>query len=218
MPSLTRFAASGILAGRSADPQTQTGAHIMADHDDTEKSDRTEDLAFLGWMAPSVARSDESFTAGEREVLESFLEWYRGTLLAKCAGLTGAALADQAVPPSKLSLIGLVRHMTNVERSWFRRRLNGEDVPHVHDGASPDPAFDAAAATTAEADYSTYLTELTLARAVAAGHGLDDTFLHERDQIQISLRWVYVHMIEEYARHCGHADLIRERIDGVTGN
>jgi uncharacterized damage-inducible protein DinB len=190
----------------------------MADHDDSEKADRTQDLASVGWTAPSVARSDESFTAGEREVLESFLEWYRGTLLGKCAGLSASALAEQAVPPSKLSLIGLVRHMTNVERSWFRRRLNGEDVPRVHDGVSRDPAFDAAAAAAAEADYTTYLTELTLARAAAAGHGLDDTFLHERDQIRISLRWVYVHMIEEYARHCGHADLIRERIDGVTGN
>jgi uncharacterized damage-inducible protein DinB len=190
----------------------------MADNDDTANSDRTKDLASVGWTAPSVARSDESFTAGERDVLESFLEWYRGTLLGKCAGLTAAALAEQAVPPSKLSLIGLVRHMTNVERAWFRRRLNGENVPHVHDGTSPDPAFDGAAATTAEADYATYLTELAQARAAAAAHGLDDTFLHERDQLQISLRWVYVHMIEEYARHCGHADLIRERIDGVTGS
>jgi uncharacterized damage-inducible protein DinB len=190
----------------------------MVDRDDNAKSDRTKDLAPVGWTAPSVARSDESFTAGERDVLESFLDWYRGTLLGKCAGLTAAALAEQAVPPSKLSLIGLVRHMTNVERSWFRRRLNGENVPRVHDGASPDPAFDGAAATTAEADYATYLAELALARAAAAGHGLDDTFEHERDHLQISLRWMYVHMIEEYARHCGHADLIRERIDGVTGN
>jgi uncharacterized damage-inducible protein DinB len=190
----------------------------MADHDDTAKFARTQDLATVDWTAPSVARSDESFTSGEREVLESFLEWYRGTLLAKCAGLTAAALADQAVPPSKLSLIGLLRHMTNVERNWFRRQLNGENVPKVHDGTSPDPAFDGATATTAEADYATYLTELAQARAAAAAHGLDDTFLHDRDQIRISLRWAYVHMIEEYARHCGHADLIRERIDGVTGN
>jgi uncharacterized damage-inducible protein DinB len=190
----------------------------MADHDDIMRSERTEDPGPVNWVAPSVTRSDESFTSAEREVLESFLDWYRATLLGKCTGLTAEALAEQAVPPSKLSLIGLLRHMTNVERGWFRRRVDGENVPRAHDGASPDPAFDGAAAATAEVDYGTYLAELPLARAAAARHGLDDTFLHERDQIWISLRWVYVHMIEEYARHCGHADLIRERIDGVTGS
>ena len=112
--------------------------------------------------------------------------------------------------------------MAEVERTWFRRRLAGQDLDHIYcTQARPDGDFDGVAGADAAADFATFQAEVDLAREAAAGHGLDETFVrHRRDggQDVISLRWVYVHMIEEYARHNGHADLIRERIDGVTGD
>ncbi|HEY9482567.1 MAG TPA: DUF664 domain-containing protein, partial [Micromonosporaceae bacterium] len=83
---------------------------------------------------------------------------------------------------------------------------------------SPDADFEDATAERAEADYAAYLRELQVARAATAAHAVEETFAHPRRQKVMSLRWVYVHMIEEYARHCGHADLIRERIDGTVGS
>jgi uncharacterized damage-inducible protein DinB len=170
------------------------------------------------WTAPPVTRVDEPFVAGERDVLEGFLDWYRGTLLMKCAGLSAEQLAEQAVPPSNLSLLGLLRHMTEVERAWFRRRFRGEDVGVPYSSEErPDADFEEAVPEGAEADYAAFVSELELARAATAGHDLTETFIHPRRNREMSLRWVYVHMIEEYARHCGHADLLRECIDGTTG-
>ena len=169
----------------------------------------------MTWIAPEVTRIDEPFTGPERGNLDGFLDWYRGTLLWKCAGLTGAQLAERAVPPSDLSLLGLVRHMTEVERSWFRTRFHGEDLPTVF--PSHDAAFEDADPASAEADFAAYEAEVALARAAVAGASLDEVFTSERSG-QRSLRWIYTHMIEEYARHCGHADLLRERIDGVKGS
>jgi uncharacterized damage-inducible protein DinB len=172
----------------------------------------------MSWTAPEITRTDEPFVAEERVMLEGWLEWHRGTLLHKCAGLTAEQLAEQPVPPSNLSLLGLVRHMTEVERSWFRRRFGGEQIGYLYSSATdPDADFDQAVPANAEADFAAFTHELELARTATAGHSLDETFLHSGRQVQISLRWVYVHMIEEYARHNGHADLIRERIDGTTG-
>jgi len=123
----------------------------------------------------------------------------------------------RAVPPSNLSLLGLVRHMTEVERSWFRHRFAGEDVPRVYvSEATDNPALDHVHPQTAQADFATFAAELEASRAAAAGHGLEETFVHPRVG-ELSLRWIYVHMIEEYARHCGHADLLRECIDGTVG-
>ncbi len=137
--------------------------------------------------------------------------------LFKCAGLTGAQLAEQAVPPSNLSLLGLVRHVTDVERSWFRRRLGGETVDRIYWRPDrPDAAFEEVDPAHAERDLARLTAEMDSARQVAAGRALDTTFVHERLG-EMSLRWAYCHMIEEYARHNGHADLIRERIDGQTG-
>ncbi|HEX3284248.1 MAG TPA: DUF664 domain-containing protein [Mycobacterium sp.] len=116
-------------------------------------------------------------------------------------------------------LVGLLRHMTEVERAWFRRRFAGEPVEQVYaSDQSPDADFEDATAERAEADYAAYLRELQVARAATAAHAVEETFAHPRRQKVMSLRWVYVHMIEEYARHCGHADLIRERIDGTVGS
>jgi uncharacterized damage-inducible protein DinB len=166
-----------------------------------------------------VTRADGVFAGDEHATLDGFLDWYRGTLLDKCAGLTGEQLARRAVPPSSLSLLGLLRHMTEVERGWFRRRIGGQAAGHVYcTEQRPDADFDDALPASAEADYAAYLRELDLARAAAAGQGLDKTFVHGRHQAEMNVRWVYVHMIEEYARHVGHADLIRERIDGRTGS
>jgi uncharacterized damage-inducible protein DinB len=171
----------------------------------------------VNWTAPEVDRVDAPFTGTERATLDGFLDLYRATLLFKCQGLSAEQLAERAVPPSILSLIGVVRHMTEVERGWFRRGFAGETVELPYSrGEDPDADFNEASAATAEADYAAFLGELDLARAAVAGHDLGDTFV--RRDSEFSLRWVYVHMIEEYARHCGHADLIRERIDGTKGS
>ena len=172
----------------------------------------------MNWTAPEVTRPQTPMVASERVMLDSWLEWHRATLLVKCAGLTGEQLAQRAVPPSSMSLLGLVRHMAEVERAWFRRRLGAEPVGDIYcSDENPDGGFDDATAATAEADFATFTAEVELARAVTAGRPLDETFRHPRHG-EMSLRWVYVHMIEEYARHNGHADLIRERIDGATGD
>ena len=173
----------------------------------------------MTWTAPEVPRTDPPLVAGERESLDGWLDYHRSTLLVKCQGLTGEQLARRAVPPSTLSLLGLVRHLAEVERSWFRRRSAGETgLGCLYSSEEhPDGEFGLAAADGAEADFATFARECELARAAAAGRSLDETFVHERDGATIDLRWVYVHMIEEYARHNGHADLLREQIDGVTG-
>jgi uncharacterized damage-inducible protein DinB len=171
----------------------------------------------MGWVAPEIDRIEEPFIAGERTMLAGWLDFHRTTLLWKCAGLTGEQLARRAVPPSSLSLLGLIRHNADVERSWFRRYSDGEDVEYRYWREDrPDAAFEEADAASAEQDYAALTSEWALARAAVAGHSLDDTFVTPRGN-EISLRWVYVHMIEEYARHNGHADLLRERIDGSTG-
>jgi hypothetical protein len=157
--------------------------------------------------------------AGERESLEGWLDFHRATLLFKCQGLTGDQLTGRGVAPSSLSLLGLVRHMAEVERWWFRRLFAGQDGlgDLFCSEEFPDGEFDLAEASGAEADFATFATECALARQATAGRSLDETFVGRHGN-EIDLRWVYVHMIEEYARHNGHADLLREQIDGVTGD
>jgi uncharacterized damage-inducible protein DinB len=172
----------------------------------------------MSWIAPEATRTAEPFVADERTMLEGWLEWHRATLLRKCAGLPGESLAERPVPPSNLSLLGLVRHMAEVERAWFRHRFAGEPVGYLYGSEdNPDADLDDVSAGTAEADFAAFTSEVELARAAVAGHSLEETFVHPRLQAEMSLRWVYLHLIEEYARHNGHADLIRERIDGTTG-
>jgi uncharacterized damage-inducible protein DinB len=175
----------------------------------------------MTWIAPNVDRQPEPYLGDERTMLDGWLEYHRQTLLLKCAGLTPAQLATASVEPSRLTLLGLVRHMAEVEQWWFRRRFAGQDLPDLYcPDTSPDGDFDDIDSANAEADFATFHTEVELARAAATGHSLDETFIRRRrtgDQ-EMNLRWIYVHMIEEYARHNGHADLIRERIDGVTGD
>jgi uncharacterized damage-inducible protein DinB len=172
----------------------------------------------VGWSVPEVDRADPLLVADERAMLESWLEFHRRTLLLKCAGLAPDQLRLRSVEPSPMSLLGLVRHMTEVERSWFRRRVAGEDVAFVYcSDADMEADFEGAETSDAEADVAAYQSELDTVREVARRFSLDDTFVHQRLQVDMSVRWVFVHMIEEYARHNGHADLLRERIDGATG-
>jgi len=147
-------------------------------------------------------------------MLQAVLDWHRATLLYKCAGLTGEQLARRTVPPSGLSLLGLVRHMTKVERIWFRQRFAGEPVDAPF-GSDPEAEFEAADPARAAADYARLPEEFKLVDAAVANASLDDTFTHNNEVM--SLRMIYLHMIEEYARHVGHADLLREQIDGATG-
>jgi hypothetical protein len=178
-----------------------------------------QDDGRVTWTAPQIDRHDPPTVAGERQSQETWLDYHRETLLFKCQGLTGEQLAQRAVEPSTLSLLGLVRHMAEVERAWFRRRFAGQaDLGQLYcSDQFPDGDFDLAEPGGAEADFATFAAECELAREAASGRSLDDIFVVPGRKT-FDLRWIYVHMIEEYARHNGHADLLRERIDGVTGS
>ncbi|MFE0380200.1 DinB family protein [Streptomyces inhibens] len=172
----------------------------------------------MTWTAPSIKRRDLPTAAGEREMLQGWLDFHRDTLLAKCAGLTPDQLAAASNPPSTLTLLGLVRHLTDVERTWFRKRFLGEDIgDHYFTEDNIDADFDDVDPATAEANVAAFRAEIEACDKAVADRGLDETFAASRGRT-LNLRWIYVHMIEEYARHNGHADLLRERIDGVTGD
>jgi len=171
----------------------------------------------MTWTAPSPpACADGPLSGDDRPILEGFLAWQRSTLLNICAGLTAEQLAERPVPPSSLSLLGLVRHMAKVERIWFRQRAAGQPVgPMYEPDRGKDTDFDDADPALAPEDFARFTEECRLADAAVAGLKFGDTFtLHGE---AYSLRLVYVHMIAEYSRHNGHADLLRERIDGTTG-
>ncbi|MEE1740315.1 DinB family protein [Streptomyces sp. BE147] len=175
----------------------------------------------MTWEAPLIertARLDALGTVPERQMLEGWLNWHRETLLTKCAGLAPAQLAGATVEPSGLTLLGLVRHMAEVERWWFRRGFAGEAVGAVFTGpADGDEGLVGVRAADAERDFGRFRDEIEACDAAAAGHGLDETFLSSGGR-PLSLRWVYVLLIQEYARHNGHADFLRERTDGATGD
>ena len=167
-------------------------------------------------MSEGTARVDPPMVADERPLLVAFLEYHRLTLLHKCAGLTAAQLSELAAPPSELSLLGLVRHMTEVERSWFRRSLAGEDAPPLYySEADPDGDFHLPPEVDPDACFGALRREWDHSRRLAASHSLDDCGARQGEPV--SLRWILIHVIEEYARHNGHADLLRERIDGARG-
>jgi uncharacterized damage-inducible protein DinB len=157
--------------------------------------------------------------ADERTTLESWLDFHRATLAMKCEGLDDKQAAVASAPPSPFTITGLVQHMAEVERNWFGRVLAGEQAPPIYDPQAdpdaPDGGFELAAGATLGHALATWREEIARAREHCADRGLADTgrFMGQ----EVSLRWIYVHMIEEYARHNGHADLVRERIDGATG-
>ena len=155
----------------------------------------------------------------ERATLTEFLRGQRLTLQLKCDGLDAEQLARRAVEPSTLSLLGLLRHMAEVERGWFRRRFADQQVPRRYQSDDePDGDFDGAVADQAVVDeaWSAWREEVAFAEQFARENDLDFV---GRDSASnpVSLRELLVHMIEEYARHNGHADLLRERIDGRIG-
>ena len=164
------------------------------------------------WTTPE-RREPPNNPIDERAALEDRLDYQRTTLLVKCGGLTPEQLALRSVPPSKLSLLGLVRHLSGVE-AWF----------HAYDGQpdhkffwnyvpGADDSFEDVGVARAADDLASYQASVARSRGAVTGRSLDEAVPGEHD----TLRWIYLHMIEEYARHNGHADILRERIDGVTG-
>jgi uncharacterized damage-inducible protein DinB len=171
------------------------------------------------WTAPAVERAEPDRIADERSSLEQWLDYHRATLMMKCAGLTAEQLKIRAVPPSRLSLLGLVRHMVEVEQWWFRMHACGADLRFPFDPDSVGLDFEEIDDADAAANLETYRQECDRVRAAMADVSLDHVVASRGDHPERTrdVRWIYVHMIEEYARHNGHADLLREMIDGSTG-
>ena len=165
----------------------------------------------------SDLRRDPPGTGDERAMLLAYLEYQRDTLASKCAGLDDEQLRRRAVDPSPLSLLGIVRHAAEVERSWFRQRVAGESVEcrWIRED-DMDAEFDHVDDADVGEALGAWAEERQAAARIVAARSLDDTFEHGT-RGTLSMRWLLLHMIEEYARHNGHADLLRERIDGSTG-
>jgi uncharacterized damage-inducible protein DinB len=167
-------------------------------------------------------RPEPPLTGDERATLIGFLDYQRATLEWKCSDLSPEQLAARSMPPSTMSLLGLVRHLAEVEYGWFDRVQTGDRrlPPKFYTAERPDDDFDAAVGEQAAVDeaFERWHEAIAESRRVLDAHDLDDTFVHRRwNDAVVSVRWVLVHMIEEYARHNGHADLLREAIDGSTG-
>jgi uncharacterized damage-inducible protein DinB len=155
----------------------------------------------------------------EREMLRAFLDFHRQTLAIKCQGLTDEELRRQSSPPSTLSLLALVRHMAEVERAWFRRVFGDHDAPMVWSDKPADfqAAYDASRATRAEA-FAAWEAEVAHSRQLeAAAASLEAAGYQPRWEEEVSLRMVMLHVLLEYGRHNGHADFLREGVDGVVG-
>ncbi|WP_436772438.1 DinB family protein [Yinghuangia sp. YIM S09857] len=166
----------------------------------------------------TTRRVDPPYLGGEREMLRAYLDYHRATLAWKCDGLDTGQMRERSMPPSTLSLMALVRHMAEVERTWFRRVMNGEDIP-LRWSAEGDyqAAYDGSASTRDEA-FDAWHTEVAHARRIeAAAESLEVTGHQARWGQDVSLRFVMLHMIHEYARHNGHADFLREGVDGTVG-
>jgi uncharacterized damage-inducible protein DinB len=171
----------------------------------------------VSWTAAEYVLPDEPFTGVERPMLDGFLDRYRASFLNRCSGLTAEQLAERPVPPSNLSLIGIARHLTDVELTYFRRRWGGQEIDSYYASQDrPDADFEDASPATAERDLQRLAAEQDAARQAVAGMALEEIFVNPRWG-EMSLRWALIHMIGEYAGHTGQADLIRERIDGKAG-
>jgi uncharacterized damage-inducible protein DinB len=171
------------------------------------------------WVDPEDdPRETDQVDVGEKDVVLGYLRRYRTTLEMKCEGLDPEQLARRSVPPSTMSLLGLVRHLARVEHSWFRRVIEGHDLPRLYrTEEDPDLDFNGAVADPAVvADaWESWRREVAHAEEVAARVSMDDRVVRDGEETEV--RDILVHMVEEYARHCGHADLLRECIDGRTG-
>jgi uncharacterized damage-inducible protein DinB len=176
-------------------------------------------MSETGMSETEVPRISPRRVATESEMVRDWLDFHRATLLRKCAGLDDEQLKRESCPPSNLTLLGLVRHLTDVERGWFLRGVDGrseEEVPPLYySDSDPEGDVEDLDSASTKAVFDTYEQTITEIRAATADADLDATFANGSSTI--SVRWAFLHMIEEYARHNGHADLIRERIDGATG-
>ncbi|MGC2169468.1 MAG: DinB family protein [Acidimicrobiales bacterium] len=158
------------------------------------------------------------FSGPERLQLDAWLDFYRATVLIKCDGLTETQLKDRPVSTSTMSLLGLVRHLTFVEQVWFEDCFAGRDVVAYYKTESDrELDFTDLDSDDVEEVFARYDRARALSRELALGHELDEMCARPRRGGDVDLRWIYIHLIWEYARHCGHADLIRELIDGTTG-
>lgn len=166
---------------------------------------------------PPSARTRPTYLHPERELLDGWLEFHRATLLVKCEGLNDELRKARPVASSLLSLHGLVRHLAETERNWFSRILEEKpDLPRIW----YDPAVDGSPLVPLDeadwdADLATYRNQCEHSRRVAATRTFEDCGVWREKRV--SMRSVYLHMIQEYARHNGHADLMRELLDGAVG-
>jgi hypothetical protein len=154
----------------------------------------------------------------EREILTAFLDWHRTTFELKCSGVPAARLSEMSISPSGLSLHGLLRHLAAVERGWFRQQFAGEDLPNLYySDDEPNQDFATLDGDPAEA-FEVWRAECDRARKIVDNTpSLDQSGIERSSGEPVSLRRILVAMIAEYARHNGHADLLRERFDGATG-
>ncbi|GAB2694161.1 DinB family protein [Kitasatospora kifunensis] len=170
-------------------------------------------------MTDTIERIDPPNAADEATMLAAWLDFHRKTLALKTSGLTDDQLKQRSVTPSTLTLLGLVRHLAEVEHYWYQVILLGGESTAIY-GTDEDQDFDfnGVAQADAAADLATWRRQVELSEQAVAGLSLDTlAAVRRRSGEQVTLRWIQVHLIEEYARHNGHADLLREAVDGVTG-
>lgn len=166
----------------------------------------------------SVERLTPPLVADEATMLAAWLDWHRETLAQKLSGVDPTRVSEATVAPSTLTLLGLVRHMADNERYWFREVVGGESVAEYWaPDDDPEADFRDAHPDGPDADVTEWRRAVAESRVVMDGRSMDGLTAKEFPKGRMSLRWVVVHMIEEYARHNGHADLVRERLDGVVG-
>lgn len=168
------------------------------------------------WVDPAddPRNTDGTSPDGELETYRDYLHSYRNTIQMKCDGLTPAQLAMRSVPPSDLSLLGLLRHLAEVERDWRSWMIEGTTEPYIYGG--PDADFDDVVGNQGMVDEALRNLEFQQAKTDEMLEGFTDLGKRVGSK-HIAVREIHVHRIEEYARHAGHADLLRECIDGRVG-
>ena len=163
-------------------------------------------------------RVEPELLTGELKALVQFLDYHRGTLVLKCAGLTDDELKRRSIPPSTLSLLGLVRHLTEVEHSWYAKTLDGQPgQPCYSNDTDPDGDFDSLDSVPVEQVWSAYHATVAESRRIQSTFTDGAAVARGTNKRPRNVRWVLIHLVEEYARHNGHADLLRELVDGATG-
>ncbi|MEV6525999.1 DinB family protein [Longispora sp. NPDC051575] len=168
-------------------------------------------------MTSSPSRAEPPQIAGEKTSLSGYLDFHRATLERKCAGLTADQLRDRPVTPSRLSLLGIMRHLADTERLWIANRYGSLDLPPLYFSAeNPDGDFEDLNTADPSAVLATWREACDLSRDIVSAASLDDLGVRA-DGTSVTLRWIVLRVLEEYARHNGHADLLRESLDGSTG-